>query len=250
MTESPHQGTQPLEQLEQGVLDDTAPLAGLLRLALVIGGHAASQPLKQWALNELEGYGGKPATSVPDYRRPRAPIQADSHSLAWQRHGETISALHLPEITRGKINEEVIITFGIGQLQSLIDRTPPGQAVHLSLPGAAELRTLMSAMDRYRGRAIVIDDLYWAVSHSVLHDILDQVRTRLTQFVAELRSTMPAGVGKPTPEQVHRAVQNINITTGDNSPVTLTAPLAHADNGAAASAEMGAPRRWWQRQRR
>lgn len=250
MTEPIRQGLQPVEQLEQGVLDDTVPLVGLLRLALVIGGHAASQPLKQWALNELEGYGGKPASSVPDYRRPRAPIQADSHSLTWQRHGETISALHLPEITRGKINEEVTITFGVGQLQNLIDRTPPGQAVHLSLPGAAELRTLMSVMDSYRSRAVIIDDLYWAVSPSALHDILDQVRTRLTQFVAELRSTMPTGSGTPTPEQVHRAVQNINITTGDNSPVTLTAPLAHADHGATASASIGGRQRWWQRRRR
>lgn len=205
--------------------------------------------MKQWALNELEGYGGKPAATVPDYRRPHAPIQADSHSLTWQRHGKTISALHLPEITRGEINEEVAITFGVGQLQNLIDHTPPGQAIHLSLPGAAELRTLMSAMDRYRIRAIVIDDLYWAVSPSVLHDILDQVRTRLTQFVAELRSTMSDGAGTPTPDQVHRAVQNINITTGDHSPVTLSAPFAHADNGAAASAATGVPRRWWQRPR-
>ncbi|WP_156724765.1 AbiTii domain-containing protein [Streptomyces apocyni] len=250
MTEPTRQRPQPVEQLEQGVLDDTAPLAGLLRLALVIGGHAASQPLKQWALNELKGYGGKPASGVPDYRRPRAPIQADSHSLTWQRHGETISALNLPEITRGKINEEVTITFGIGQLQNLIDRTPPGQAVHLSLPGAAELRTLMSVMDRYRSRAVVIDDLYWAVSPSVLHDILDQVRTRLTQFVAELRSTMPAGSGTPTPEQVHRAVQSISIITGDNSPVTLTAPLAHADHGATASTATGVQQRWWQWRRR
>ncbi|MGW3291389.1 AbiTii domain-containing protein [Streptomyces sp. NPDC001002] len=250
MTEPARQRPQPVEQLEHGVLDDTAPLAGLLRLALVIGGHGASRPLRQWALNELEGYGGKPASSVPDYRRPRALIQADSHSPAWQRHGETISVLHLPDFTRGKINEDVTITYGVGQLQNLIDRTPPGQSVHLSLPGAAELRTLMSAMDRSRSRGIVIDDLYWAVSPSVLHDILDQVRTRLTQFVAELRSTMPAGSGTPTPEQVHRAVQNISITTGDNSPVTLTAPLAHADHGATASTSTGGQQRWWQRWRR
>lgn len=250
MTGPTRQGPQPVEQLEQGVLDDTVPLAGLLRLALVIGGHAASQPLKQWALDELEGYGGKPASSVPDYRRPRAPIQADSHSLTWQRQGETISALHLPDITRGTINEEVTISYGVGQLQNLIERTPPGQAVHLSLPGAAELRTLMSAMEKYRSRAIVIDELYWAVSPSVLHDVLDQVRTRLTQFVAELRSTMPAGSGTPTPEQVHRAVQNISITTGDSSPVTLTAPLAHAAQGATASASVGVQQRWWQRRRR
>lgn len=239
---------QPLDRLEHGVLDDTTPLASLLRHVLVIGGQASSQPLQIWALNELKGYGGLPETTVPDYRRIRAPIQADSHSPFWQRQGETISALHLPDFTRGKITEDIGIYFGVGQLENMVSRTPHGQPVRLSLHGAAELRTLMSATEKYRSRGIVIDDLYWAVSPVALHDIVDQIRTRLTQFVAELRSTMPSGVDRPTPEQVHRAVQSINISTGDNSPVTLTAPMAYAEAGGTAGVTAAAePGRWWRR---
>ncbi|MEV5783762.1 hypothetical protein [Streptomyces sp. NPDC052287] len=243
-------GRQPLDQLEKGVLDDTAPLAGLLRHALIIGGHASSQPLRQWALGELNGYARSDA-EVPDYRHVPAPIQADSVSPAWQRKGERISVLHLPEPARDVIKEEVPIPWGVGYLENLIARTPPDQHVKIDLPGGAELRVLMSA--KYRERGISIEALYWSISVSALHDIVDQVRTRLTQFVAELRSTMPAGSHTPTPEQVFRAVQSVNITTGNNSPVTLTAPVAYAETGATAATTVttatAATNHWWRRRR-
>ncbi|ASQ91806.1 hypothetical protein CGL27_00030 [Streptomyces sp. 11-1-2] len=106
-------GHQPLDQLEKGVLDDTAPLAGLLCHALIIGGHASSHPLRQWALGELNGYAHTNA-EIPDYRRVPAPIQVDSISPAWQRKGERISVLHLPEMARDVIKEEVPIPWGAG----------------------------------------------------------------------------------------------------------------------------------------
>ncbi|MFF8696707.1 hypothetical protein ACF08W_31280 [Streptomyces sp. NPDC015144] len=240
-------GHQPLDQLEKGVLDDTAPLAGLLRHALIIGGHASSHPLRQWALSELNGYARTDA-EIPDYRRVPAPIQADSISPAWQRKGERISVLHLPETARDVIKEEVPIPWGVGYLENLISRTPTGEHLKIDLPGGAELRVLMSA--KYRERGISIEALYWSVSVSALHDIVDQVRTRLTQFVAELRSAMPAGSHAPTPEQVHHAVQSINIITGDHSPVTLTAPVAYAETGATAAVTATPPASpWWRRRR-
>ncbi|MGN5392506.1 AbiTii domain-containing protein [Streptomyces sp. JL7001] len=177
---------QPLDRLEQGVLDDSTPLASLLRHALIIGGHASSEPLQTWALNELRGYGGSPESTIPDYRRIKASIQADSHSPFWQRQGETISAVHLPDFTRGKITEDIAIPYGVGELESLVSRTPHGKPVCLSLHGAAELRAVMSASEKYRRERIVIDALYWAVSPVVLHGIVDQVRTRLAQFVSAL----------------------------------------------------------------
>ncbi|RPK23513.1 hypothetical protein EES37_37800 [Streptomyces sp. ADI91-18] len=224
---------QPLDRLEQGVLDDTTQLAGLLRHALIIGGHASSQPLRQWALYELNGYANIDA-QIPEYRRLPAPIRMDSLSPAWQRRGEAISVRHLPDVARDVIKEEVSIPWGVGHIENLIARTPPGEALKLALPGAAELRTLMSA--QYRQQGISIEALYWSIDASALHGVVDQVRTRLTQFVAELRSAMPAGARVPSPEQVHRAVQSISIVTGDNSPVTITAPVAYAESGGTADA--------------
>jgi hypothetical protein len=96
-----------------------------------------------------------------------------------------------------------------------------------------------------------IEAVYWAVDVSAFHDILDQVRTRLAQFVAELRAAMPAGEHEPTPAQVRRAVQSINITVGDNSPVNLTAPVAYAEQDSTATASSPTPeeKSWWKRPR-
>ncbi|MBT2611426.1 hypothetical protein J7I97_25000 [Streptomyces sp. ISL-87] len=239
---------QPLDRLERGVLDDSAPLAGLLRHALIIGGHASSEPLKEWAGHELRGYVRAP-DALPDYRRTFAPIRVDSRSPFWARGGETISALHLPEFARGAITEELTITNGVGELEDLVARARPGDVVKISLPGAAELRTFMTRSEQYRKHRVVIDELYWGVPPSSVQGILDQVRTRLTQFVAELRSTMPNGSHAPTPEQVHQAVQSIQITAGDNANVTVTAPVAYAGSGGTASAISGAQLGWWRRRR-
>ncbi|WP_030729421.1 hypothetical protein [Streptomyces sp. NRRL S-237] len=242
---------QPLDRLEQGVLDNATPLADLLRTALVMGGHASSEPLRTWARSELLGYGGLPESAVPDYRRIKAPMKADTHTAFNRYQGQTISALHLPKVARGKITEDIDIYFGVAQLEHLVAETPPGSPVRVQLHGAAELMALMSASDKFRRSGTVIDALYWAVSPFVLQDIVDQVRTRLTEFVAALRATMPAGSRGPTPEQVARVVQHIIINTGDHSPVTLTAPMAYAESGSTAAATVGTTvlRRWWPRSR-
>ncbi|MYS23569.1 hypothetical protein GA0115240_15415 [Streptomyces sp. DvalAA-14] len=235
----------PLERLERDVLDDSVPLASVLRQVLVIGGHASSQPLRTWALQELHGYTNA-EVELPDYRKGYAPMRADARSVAWQIKGETITKYELPEFAREYYSEEVPIPFGVGKIEAMIARTAPDEPLRLSPPGAAELARFMT-YDR-RDRRIVIEAVYWAVDVSVLQDVLDQVRTRLTQFVAELRDVMPAGESDPTPEQVHRAVQSIHITAGDNSPVNLTAPMAYADGDSSATASAGEKRsRWWRR---
>jgi hypothetical protein len=72
-----------------------------------------------------------------------------------------------------------------------------------------------------------------------MEGVLDQVRTRLVQLVGELRAAMPHGRQDPTPDQVAQALQNINIGTGDNSSVTVTAPVAVAHRRGSARAETG-----------
>ena len=81
--------------------------------------------------------------------------------------------------------------------------------------------------------------LHWAVHPSAMEGVLDQVRTRLVQLVGELWAAMPPGRQDPTPDQVAQALQNINIVTGDNSSVTVTAPVAVAHRRGSAGAETG-----------
>jgi hypothetical protein len=213
-----------LDQLEQDIMDESISTQKLLQLFIVIGGRAFSEPLRKWAMNELQGYNG-PSEEIPGYRVIGAPIQADARSSFWKAKGETISALDLPEVARGKITEELPIRFSIAKIQSLLASATADKPITLSLPGSAELARLMSFDVERRNRGVLVESLYWAVHSSALQDILDQVRNRLLEFSAELRANMTPGLEDPTVEQVHTAVQNINITVGDNSPVSLSAPI-------------------------
>lgn len=224
-----------LDRLEAGLLDEATSLKTLLRTVQFIGGRASSSTLQKWTRLELEGYYDS-EDDLPSYRMIPAQIQVDARTAAWRMTQHSISVLELPKVTQGVITEQAAIATGIGQVETMVSDARPGGAIKLALPGAAEIARMMSY--EHRGRGMVIDAAYWAVHPSALQDVLDQVRNRLVRFVAELRSTMPASAVNPTAEQVERVVQHIWVVTGNNSPVTLTAPLAYAAQDASASAEV------------
>ena len=238
----------PLDQLQSGVLDDSVPLAKLLRQVVIIGGNASSEALQAWALRELQGYTDR-QVELPDYRKLHAPLQADFLTATGLHKGWTISVLDLPENTRKDVSEEVPMSFSVRQIEALISDSDPAEPVKLTPLGSAELIRMMTL--QRRGQGVEVLAVYWSLHVSALQDILDQVRTRLTQFVAALRTVMPEGQHEPTPDQVQRVVQTINIvTTGDNSPVSVTAPVAYAEQDARAVALADeSPRRLWWRQR-
>ena len=63
-----------LSSLRERVLDESEPLAGLLRKCLLLGAETGSESLRQWARYELNGYGAD--VDVPNYRLlPTLPIE-------------------------------------------------------------------------------------------------------------------------------------------------------------------------------
>ncbi|WP_210583094.1 hypothetical protein [Streptomyces sp. GESEQ-35] len=65
-----------LDRLGDDVVNDSRPLAPTLRQVIALGGHAHSEPLRTWALRELQGYEGTDVP-IPDYRRISAPLVMD-----------------------------------------------------------------------------------------------------------------------------------------------------------------------------
>jgi hypothetical protein len=232
----------PLERFELDVLDEAIPIQKLLRLVLVIGGRAFSEPLRNWATQELRGYDG-PLGDLPTYRKIHAPLQVDSRSAFWQARGETVSALDLPGVAAETVSEEFAVRFSVSKIQALIAGQSAGKPLKVGLPGAAELARMMS-YDR-QSRGILVESVYWSVHASAFSDILEQVRNRLLEFVAELRSNMLPGEFEPTVEQVHRAVQNIHITVGDNSSVSVSAPVSYSVQGVKVHIPFVSRHRWW-----
>lgn len=200
--------------------------------------------MRTWALRELQGYPGALPEELPAYRRVSAPLLVDARSMTWQVTGERISPRQLPDVCRDVVSEEVPFHQGVGEIESLITNRGSGDAaVRISPPRGAEIALLLSH-DR---PGVNVTAIYWFVSCASLNGLLDQVRTRLTQLVAELRATMPQDQQNPTPAQVEQALHAVHITAGDNSPVNVTAPHTSAHQGSTVAVNTSPANEpsWW-----
>jgi hypothetical protein len=244
-----------LERLEHEVLDDAASLATALRLCLMLAGYAQHRQLRGWALKELEGYPA--ADELPSYRQVPAALEitADLYLPGQILRGNTqrISSGQLPRPARDRgIGESAPIRQGVKELEALV--ALGNRTLRLSPPGSAEYVLLMTQEQHQLGNdASTITSLHWDVSVASIAGVLDHIRTHLTQFVAEVRASMPAGQQNPNPSQIESAAQQaLNITGGDGSTFHIVAPTAKADRGATASANVNepappTPQPWWHR---
>ncbi|MFE6504484.1 hypothetical protein [Kitasatospora sp. NPDC057738] len=244
-----------LERLEGAVLDDTASLASALRLCVVLARHAHHQDLRMWALKELDGYEAN--DELPAYRRVPAALMVSVNRYflggVQQVNSLRISRNQLPQPARERgIGENAPIRQGIRELEVLV--TQVERVVHLSPPGSAEYALLMTEeQERLGNEGTEITSIHWEVAVPSIEGILDRIRTRLTQFVAEVRTSMPSGQQNPEPAQIDAAAQQaLNISGGDNSTFNIVAPNAHADRGGTASANVNesapaAVQPWWHR---
>ncbi|MBV7700070.1 hypothetical protein [Streptomyces sp. TRM70350] len=244
-----------LEQLERAVLDDTASLATALRRCIMLAGYAHHGQLRAWALKELEGYAA--ADELPSYRKVPAALEVvvDLYLPGQIIRGNTqrISPGQLPEPAQDRgIGESAPIRQGVRELEAVVTRGD--RVVRLSPPGSAEYVLLMTQEQHQLGNeGSHITSLHWDVSVASIEGVLDHIRTRLTQFVAEVRAAMPAGQQNPNPDQIDSAAQQaLNITGGDGSTFNITASNAKADRGGTASANVNEPtpappQPWWHR---
>jgi hypothetical protein len=215
-----------LGAIEQDVLDDATSLASALRKCVVLGGQAGSAALRDWATRELRGYAG--GDELPSYRQVGAVILIDAVNPRVRVTGQRISPNQLPDVVRKYVGEEVELRSGVGEIEALILQTETSshKAVHLSLPGGADVARLMNHEigDPYQQ----ITSVYWSVNTASLRGVIDQVRTTLAELVAELRAGMPAGQELPSPDL---ATQAVNIAVhGSGARVTVMTKQAKGDH--------------------
>lgn len=192
-----------LDQIERDALDSSTGLADALRKCVALAGKADSDSLLQWANRELRGYG--PDDTLPEYRVLRARILIDGANGNFHITGQPISSASLPSIVHGKIDETLRLPQPIGQLEDLaVQAKARGEAVKVSLPGAAELVLLMNhdADNPFQ----VIHNLYWSVDGTTIASIGDNVRTTLVDLVAALRRGMAEADEVPSAELAEKAV--------------------------------------------
>ncbi|MFJ9390259.1 hypothetical protein ACIRON_15645 [Nocardioides sp. NPDC101246] len=193
-----------LAALEDDIFSNVE-LASTLRKCVILGGRAGSTDLRDWATSELTGYEND--DEAPDCRRAAAPIMIDATIGNGYVKGQVISANILPEPAREFFSAGPIFLDGIAAIEAMVEETRGQKSYRMSHAGAMDI---CAQLDKESGNPFQqITGLYWSISHSSLVGIVDAVRTRLAQIVAEMRTHTPVGQPTPTAEVASDAVRRI-----------------------------------------
>lgn len=105
-----------------------------------------------------------------------------------------------------------------------------GGAVKLGLPKGQDVVRLMNHEMQRRGQGDQVIRIYWAVSPVALEGVMDQIRTRLVELVAEMRAEMPEEADVPTADVATNAV---NVILGKRARATINTAQSAGDGSTA-----------------
>ncbi|MFT4265286.1 MAG: hypothetical protein QM572_18035 [Nocardioides sp.] len=217
-----------LAQIEKGALDESIPLASTLRKCVVLGGHAGSSELRDWARHELDGYGDD-VSEMPDYRVIAAPILANGMNVAYQFRRHQLSVWDLPDFAQEAYRDGIKMPMGVGELEKLAGNSKP---IDMQAPGMPDVVHYMNNFGEYNAS---FESIYFSVAPTAVHGILDKIRTNLVAMVAELRAVGVGSEDIPTSLAADQAV-NVIIKKAKRSPITINNAVASGP-GAVASAD-------------
>lgn len=173
-----------IRQLRDDAVDSGKSLADLLRRAIVLASLLRNEELRNWAKNELEGYG--PGVEVPPYRRIPAQIYGQfvgSFGRQVNNYRVPIHALKLSPRMLDLLAEEIAFRNGVASLEDMV--TVQEGTLNFSMP--SEICMLMPQ---------VIEGFHCAAltrrTHtSAVKQVLDSARSRLLDIVLDLSAEFP-----------------------------------------------------------
>lgn len=213
-----------LTSLRNHMLDESEPLAGLLRKCLMLGAETGSDSLRQWARKELNGYNSD--DELPSYRKlPFPPLSADTMSGNTWAKNMTYSVLQLPPKAREFLGEEFLLYQPVDELEristhELLSFSNNGltYAQHLWNEGLGPFQQVMN--------------LRFTTSGSMFVGVLGQIRTQLVDLIADLTASTPLEE-LPRKEAVDAAVST-HIGVQYNTTIRSTSgPTAVGTNAVA-----------------
>jgi hypothetical protein len=167
-----------LRSIRHVMLDETEPLAGLLRKCLLLGAETGSTSLREWARRELNGYDG--VEEVPDYRKVHdVPISMDSVSGNFWAKGQILSRLNLPKEAWEFVPEEFPFRQPVEELEQLAVT----KRLSFSSPGLSYAQMIWN---KQLGPFQSIHGLSYVMTGSAIAGILGQIRTQLVDIIADL----------------------------------------------------------------
>jgi hypothetical protein len=216
-----------LTRLEHDVLDRTVPLADALRSCRTLAKKTQADQLREWVTAELEGY--RPLNAVPDYRRVAVPIMwsfdVPYRGLVMQPFNVQL----LPEGIRELLDEPVPLNQPVDELEAMADQyEAQRKPIQLEVFCSDLLLAIWNRNNPHGPRVVAMT---WSIDPPVIRGVLGQVRTKLGDFVAELRAEVGDGDQLPSAAQADEALRAaVPSLTISNSTVTIvTATTKNGD---------------------
>lgn len=208
-----------VSDLQSAALDDSRPIANVLRYAKVLAARTRNDTLRSWVDQELEGYSD--VTLLPDYRVLQI---TDLHANFSGWGGSYIRERALPA---GHIPEEfrdwaltISLVEGVAHYEGWLDSD--AKAFQIPLPAAFVVRYLGKQSQLIEG--FVCTAAWRPISAATLRGVLDTIRSRVLDLALELEAQEPNVTSSDDalrsldPAAVEHAV-TVNVLGGTNTIV-------------------------------
>jgi hypothetical protein len=169
-----------LDDLITALGDEKESLTGILLKTKVFLHQIGKKELAEWAQHELNGY--PDASALPDYRQLPAQVKANVVSIAWRYTAHPLPTSHLSEEIK-----ERFISGSITQPISVIEEWSDGEGGSIQRPIPMELNGLLG---KKLQTGVHIEQAWAETPLADAKNILTQVRSRLLDFLLELRDSV------------------------------------------------------------
>ncbi len=170
-----------LDEVIQLLGDENASLTGALLKTKILLHQIGKKELVEWVNNELNGYGE--ASDVPPYRVLPSTVLANIANIAVRFSSHPIPIGHLKPEERKSLQNSVMYQ-SLAVLEGLANSGGKGQLTR-HLPMEMNVR-----LGRQLGNELQVERAWCTISRQDIKGIFAQVRSRLLDFLLELKDTI------------------------------------------------------------
>ena len=174
-----------LKEIRDAAVDANVPIANVLRKCAILGAQLKNNDLRDWALQELNGY--KTDSDVPEYRTVMAPLTGDfAGPFQSGCTNVPIPAMLLPKKLQDRART-ARFPAGVASLESLLE-SEGGEYVTVSWSGDWIAWIQSEGKGKFDMTLLAARQV---VGLSAIVDMIETVRNRVLEFCLRLEEEMP-----------------------------------------------------------
>ena len=171
-----------LKEIRDAAVDANVPIANVLRKCAVLGAQLKNNDLRDWALQELNGY--KDGNDLPEYRKVMAPLKGDFAGPFQSGYTNApVPAMLLPAELQDRAR---IARFpaGMASLESLLE----GESEYVTIEWPGDWVLWAQGKGKFE---MTLTAARQVVGVSAIVDMIDTIRNRVLEFCLRLEEEMP-----------------------------------------------------------